>query len=111
MPSRLSFAQGPNTVIFTVDYCACGRPFRARTRLLVFNASMPPAILRLRCHGRGICDFSGRPHLQPDGPSHTHGFLTKLKNCYPNKLCNILSKGLFEAYMYKRQSRLWNLMR
>eukprot|EP00969_Alexandrium_andersonii_P118477 5239595-Alexandrium_andersonii.AAC.1 len=49
-----------------VDYCAFGRPFRARARLRTAHFQCP-ALEGKQCRGRGRCQFSGRPHQQLSG--------------------------------------------
>jgi hypothetical protein len=107
---RRKFVEGPNTQVHVIDYCAFGRPFRARTRLVTFNMTVP-STEKLRCSGRTICSFSQQPHLQLDGPASSRGFLTKLKSEYPEQMCRLLAKSLFNAYTQKRTARMWNLMR
>ena len=110
MPGRQRFGTRSNVVFENVDYCACGRPFRARTRLCLWHHRPAPQLHTLKCHGRGVCDFSGKPHLQLSGTSG-QGFLTGLKNQYPDRLCKLVSGALVQAYEGKRTARLWNLMR
>jgi hypothetical protein len=107
---RRKFLEDANTHAHVVDYCAFGRPFRARTRLVTFNMTVP-STEKLLCKGRGICSFTNRPHLQLDGPAHSRGFMTRLKSEYPEQLCRLLAKSLVSSYTEKRTTRLWNLMR
>jgi len=48
---------------------------------------------RLRCHGRGICEFSKIHHLQFHGTEGSEFFIKK-KIVYPDKFCKILVKDL-----------------
>jgi hypothetical protein len=107
---RRKFLEDHNTHAHVVDYCAFGRPFRARTRLVTFNMTVP-STEKLRCKGRGTCSFTNRPHVQLDGPAHSRGFMTKLKSEYPQQLCQLLAQSIVSSYTEKRTSRLWNLMR
>jgi hypothetical protein len=109
-PDRQRFVSDQNTHAHCVDYCAFGRPFRARTRLMVFNMSVEHTD-KLRCHGRGICSFSSRPHVQLVGTAQSRGFMTKQKSEYPPQLCQLLARSIVTAYTDKRTVRLWNLMR
>jgi len=91
--TRETFLKHADVETFIVDYCACGTPWRARARLLLWGHQPEPSLLKLRCHGRGTCEFSKRPRLQRTGTSAGE-FLTKKKNAYPDKFCRIVAKGL-----------------
>eukprot|EP00959_Pyramimonas_sp_CCMP1952_P427894 8961217-Pyramimonas_sp.AAC.1 len=68
----------PECTTYIVDYCAFGTPWRARTRLNMFNVKCP-ALEGAKCKGRGTCSSSGKPHYQLDGPTGKGGFLTRQK--------------------------------
>ena len=89
-----------------VDYCACGRPFRARTKLMMWHCHPDAALSQMVCHGRGVCSFSGRPHQQLSG-SDKNGFLTALKNAYPDKLCAALARTFKGAILRHRAVQRW----
>ncbi len=110
-PSRQRFLTAPGAMEHTVDYCACGRPFRARTKLVTCHFAPPKRLAELRCRGRGICDFSGKPHLELSGLRPQGGFYTSLKSQYPESLRRLLAQGMMASYAAKRVSRRWNLMR
>ena len=109
-PARVKFMQCPRVESCIVDYCACGTPFRARTRLCFWGHKPPGRLAALRCNGRGICQHSGKPHLVLSGTSKQGGFLTRQKNHYPDKLCTIIAKGLSDAAAAILTSRLWSFM-
>ena len=111
LPSRARRAARLHVTDRVVDYCAFGTPFRARARLQLWHLRPAPRLSSCRCVGRGVCSFSGRPHLQLTGATSKEGFLTTKKNRYPDGLCKILAKDLWHAHMMKKASRLWNLMR
>jgi len=94
--SRKQLARHPRCHQYVVDYCASGTPFRARTRLLIWNAPLSTTLQRMRCTGRGICSFSKLPHEQLTGASGGQ-FRTRQKNCYPPKLCRTLAALLSHA--------------
>ena len=110
LPSRRRFCahQSVNTIVF--DYCGAGRPFRARTRMALANIAVPPELYAWQCKGRGICTFSGKPHVVLSGSSKA-GFLTRLKAAYPPRLCYVLARELSRSYLSLRANRLWNLIR
>ena len=111
LPSRQKFAERYRITDCVVDYCACGRPFRARTRIRTFNLHVSSRLRRLRCHGRGTCDFTGKPHQNLSGTMKGGGFFTSAKTAYPPLLASLLARDLFEAYALRKTSRKWNLLR
>ena len=111
LPSRQNFQKKFSTTDYVVDYCACGRPFRARTRLRTFSMQASKRLPRLHCAGRGTCDFTGQPHENLSGTKAGGGFFTAAKTAYPRKLADIIAAELFAAYASRRTTRKWNLLR
>ena len=62
------------------------------------------------CKGRGVCSFSGKPHQILSG-TNQHGFLTALKNAYPDKLCNAIMRSLKDSILRQRASVRWHQLR
>ena len=61
--------------------------------------------------GLRLCAFSGLPHHQLTGAAGgNNGFLTKLKNRYPDGLCGMLVAALFDALQKKKLHRRWDLL-
>ena len=111
-PSRKRLVQRPEVETRTVDYCACGRPFRARTQLLFWHWRPPEQLTALRCVGRGICSFSGRAHDQLSGAQPgKNKFMTALKNAYPDMMCKILADSLSKVITRTQASRRWTQIR
>lgn len=106
LPSRQAQQLFPNAMDCVVDLCACGRPFRARTRCRIWHCRPQPKLSTMRCNGRGVCDFSKKPHVRLTGVG-TRGFNTAAKAEYPPVLCAALAKPLVTAYATKRGARLW----
>ena len=104
--SRELFLRRPRVADAVVDYCSCGTSFRARTRLRLWHWAPPPALLKLRCSGRGVCAFSGEAHRHLTG-ADKGGFLTLQKNHYPDKLCRLLASGLTTAQGCRAASLRW----
>eukprot|EP00438_Fugacium_kawagutii_P003575 Skav222552 [mRNA] locus=scaffold2837:288793:289230:- [translate_table: standard] len=71
-----------------VDYCAFGTRWRKRTRFLFYGVNLQ-SLEHCRCCNskRGICAFSGKPHLQLMGITKDGTFMTKLAEPYPAQLC------------------------
>ena len=110
LTDRIKMAQDPNCTDYVVDYCSWGRPFRARTRIRLWHA-VAKHLSDHRCTGKRLCAFSGRPHHQLTGASSgNNGFLTKLKNRYPDGLCCTLVAALFDALQKKKLHRRWDLL-
>ena len=82
---------------FVIDYCAFGRPFRARTRLRLSNVAKTEEFRACRCTGRGICSFSGRTHCRLSG-SENGVSKTSSRTAYPLVLCKRLAR-LFSTSM------------
>lgn len=110
LPSRIAQLGSPNAVDCVADHCACGRAFRARTRCRMWHCRPAPQLAAMRCKGRGICDFSGEPHLRLTGVS-AGGFKTAAEVENPPQLCSALASSFVTAYAAKRSARLWNPMR
>ncbi len=91
---RISRERGAEVIL--VDQCAFGAPWRKRTRLLCCNCDGQDvlALSSFRCHGRGVCDHSGRPHVQLTGSDANGRPLTQRAQTFPtrfaSKLCNVL---------------------
>ena len=110
LPSRKKTHQHPRVLTFRVDYCSCGCPFRARTRLHIWHAQRPVprrhTLDALVCKGRGICEHSGRPHERLSG-SKNDQFLTVMKSAYPKKLSQRLASMLLGAVYSKHVAKWW----
>ena len=83
--SRATFAERPQVSDSILDYCAFGTPYRARTRIRLWQVRPQTALAKCKCSGRGICTFSGKPHEQLTGASKA-GFATRKKNCLSVRL-------------------------
>eukprot|EP00959_Pyramimonas_sp_CCMP1952_P069971 1460992-Pyramimonas_sp.AAC.1 len=68
-------------------------------------------LFRLRCRGRGICDFTGRPHENLSGTMQGGGFFTIAKAAYPPRLASSLANEIFRACAMREISRQWNLLK
>ena len=112
LPARLKMIQRPEAQTQVVDYCACGRPFRARTQLLFWHWRPPKQLEALRCSGRGTCTFSGKAHMQLTGAQPGQKkIMTALKNAYPDKLCHILASSLCKVITQTHAARRWIQLR
>ena len=85
-----------------VCYCMMGKPFRKRTRLLIWNARSPIVLEEeaRRCARKylcnstgGVCRRTGKPHLLLRGWARGKA-LTSLGEKYPKKFVNIIARIL-----------------
>ena len=108
LPSRQSIRKHPSVQAVQVDYCSCGCPFRARTRLHFWHAADPVQrrLSKLVCHGRGICDYTGRPHERLSG-TRDGRFMTGFKSAYPKKLAGLIGDRLRMAAHAKWDGQYW----
>jgi len=106
--SRQAFFKKPFVNQVTVDYCSWGRPFRARTKLVLWRVCVPASLTRQRCRGRGLCDYSGQPHEQLSGTRHGI-FATKQKNSYPDGMCSVLAKAFADVVLRGCVAERWSL--
>eukprot|EP00438_Fugacium_kawagutii_P023337 Skav200217 [mRNA] locus=scaffold3745:15519:20956:- [translate_table: standard] len=71
-----------------VDYCTFGTRWRKRTKFLYYGVDLQRLGIHRCCNSkRGICAFSGKPHLQLMGVTTSGVFMTKLAEPYPVQLC------------------------
>ena len=91
-----------DAVVLKVCYCMMGRPFRKRTRLLVWNAPSPRILqeeahrcaTKFSCNSpKGLCKRTGKPHLILRGWVRAKP-LTKLGEKYPKKFVNMIARIL-----------------
>ena len=102
-----SFAIGPDSkhkhfVIrdYITDYCGEGTPWRKRTRLRCVHLDLSMAVRH--CSGcRGVCSFSGLPHLNLRGLDKGQ-FRTLTAQPYPHSLCRRLVTSYVNAIMSKK---------
>ena len=91
-----------DATVLKVCYCMMGKPFRKRTRLLVWNAPSP-RILQDEVHRsatkywcnspNGVCRRTEQPHLILRGWNR-EGALTKKGERYPKKFVNMIARIL-----------------
>ena len=105
--SRRLWGQSKQWKQVCFDQCAFGKPFRARTSLM-YSAIDLTALEQKRCVGRGLCAFTGRPHLQLSGLAKG-SFLTTRKAVYPSVLVKRVAMKFVNFYIAGRTSRLWNV--
>lgn len=80
-----------------VDFCAFHTRWRKRTRFLYFGVDLSH-LSACRCQGakRGLCAFSGKPHLPLMGTTATGEFMTKIAEPYPSQLCNGIANSFLD---------------
>lgn len=79
-------------------FCQFGKPWRKATKLLCGSCSPDLArALERRCHGRGLCSRTGRPHQQLSGVAPCGRFWTLIAQPYPAALCRGLVSVLLSS--------------
>eukprot|EP00973_Karenia_brevis_P055395 7702077-Karenia_brevis.AAC.1 len=68
----------------THDQCPFGAPWRKRTKLRSYKIDLKD--IAITCGGRGVCEFSGKPHIALSGTSNGV-FRTSLAAAYPKPCC------------------------
>ena len=92
-----------NVELTTVDYCAYGKAWRKRT--CVMSCHLPTERFEGHlCHGRGICSFSLRPHIQLMGQNKDGQFLTKIAEPYPAEFSSQLAAAFSDGIAAKQVS-------
>ena len=76
--------------IARVEFCSCGTPWRKRTKLLLMHVGSISSVLELRCKGRGVCPFSGKPHQPLSGRNRAGVCWMSIAAPYPKRLCILL---------------------
>ena len=110
-PDRIRRRASPCFHEAIVDQCAAGRPFRARTRFQFLHCRPSPALLKMKCHGRGLCDFTHQPHLELSGKEKgAVQFRTRQKAAYPDAICAQLAAMFSQVIVNRAVSRKWMLL-
>ena len=110
-PDRIRRQASPFFHEAIVDQCAAGRPFRARSKFHFLYCRPSPALLKMKCHGRGLCDFTQQPHLELSGKEKgAVQFRTRQKAAYPDAICAQLASMFSQVIVNKAVSRKWMLM-
>ena len=92
----------------TVDQCAWKRPWRKRTRVLLYwcDPCDVSALERNRCTGHRVCSYTGKPHVQLTG-SHPvdHKPMTLHAQEFPSGLSSTLARTLLNSHLHRRATR------
>ena len=96
-------------------YCGWGMPWKKPTAFLAVHVNIARIeTAQCKCSKRGICGFSGKPHVQLRGQDSTGQWLTKLAQPYPMKLCTTLAKCYYdyevEQIAHNFASHFWQLV-
>ena len=106
-PHRVALWEAGHLQERIVDYCACGRPVRGRTRWRFWRCRPDPFLAKLRCVGRrNICSYSGKPHVELTGKGQGQ-FPATLKNADPPFLCSLLASTLRQSSTQRKISTKW----
>ena len=89
----LDALQLPGVDFFITDCCAHGTKWRKATGFLTTHVDCCDAErLQKRCHARGgICQYSGRKHLQLTGTAPGGTSWTRIAQAYPKRLAHHLA--------------------
>lgn len=92
-----------------IDFCAFGKPWRKRTRFAFFGVQLDH-LHQFLCKGskRGICAFSGKPHIPLMGLSPSGQFMTKIAEPYPHRLCTMLARSYQDWQTQVIADNFWN---
>ena len=78
------------------DVCGFSTHWKKETELLCFDCSCF-ALDERRCHGRGCCSFSDRPHLTLQGSSPEGKNWTAIASAYPKRLARMTAAMIATA--------------
>ena len=100
-------ARDPRVSVAVFDQCAFGQPWRKRTRVMFGNCDEADVeALRLRrCHGKRICSFTRRPHVQLTGSGPDGKPLTARAQEFPKSLSSQLARILLHDVLNARTQR------
>lgn len=92
-----------------VDYCAFGTRWRKRTRFLFYGVDLSHLAV-YKCQGskRGVCKFSGLPHLALMGVNEAGQFMTKVAEPYPPQLCVLIARALLDWHTKTIADNFWS---
>lgn len=81
-----------------VEFCAFGTQWKKSTRFVSTHLVLDN-LAPYRCHGakRGLCAFTGKPHLPLTGQNSTGVWLTKIAEPYPWKLTHVVAKAFLNS--------------
>eukprot|EP00438_Fugacium_kawagutii_P018856 Skav230896 [mRNA] locus=scaffold2765:199618:204679:- [translate_table: standard] len=92
-PPMVHFLRRKAVQNVVTEFCAYGTAWRKSTRFIGVHIDLSP-VGAMRCIGskRGLCLFTGCPHLPLCGQNAAGHWLTKVAEPYPLKLCRLLSR-------------------
>ena len=81
-----------------VEFCAFGTQWKKSTRFVSTHLVLDN-LAPYRCHGakRGLCAFTGKPHLPLMGQNSSGVWLTKIAEPYPWKLTHVVAKAFLNS--------------
>ena len=85
---------GVHEIVF--DQCSCGTRWKKPTRLIFGGVDSADLLVfeNCRCHSKGVCAFSGLPHIQLTGSGPGGVPWTRRAQEYPVKMCNKIARVL-----------------
>lgn len=91
-PPILAIRRRRHVVHQQVEYCSFGEAWRKSTLFLGIHIDLCP-LEPHRCIGskRGLCKFSGKPHIPLAGRDSSGQWRTKTAEPYPRGLCKVLA--------------------
>ena len=90
-----------------VDQCSWNKPWRKRTRILLFNVDDQDidALERHQCTGRRICSYSKQAHIQLTGSGPDGRPMTLHAQEFPIGLSRMLARLLLSDHLHRRATR------
>jgi len=86
--------------VFTqdIEFCAFGTPWKKSTKFLSVHMALD-LLQQYRCIGskRGLCAFSGCPHIPLSGQDKKGNWMTKVAEPYPWKLTRLLATAFMNT--------------
>ena len=106
VPGIRALLQSAQAEFVVVDQCFWGTPWRKRTGLLCSDcdSSDTYALSLCRCHGRRVCDFTGKPHVQLTGSDPSGRPMTARAQTFPKKFSTRLANLLTHKAMTRRST-------
>ena len=96
LPPMMKLLKKPQVHVVDVDFCQFGTRWRKSTKLVFGNvqAEALEGLAKRRCHGRGCCSRTGKPHIVLSGTAPNGKFWTLIAQPYPKQLCDMIVQAL-----------------
>ena len=96
-PPVLQLFRKKHVTFSVTHFCGWGTPWRKATGFLAVHVDLTRLnVVRCSSSKRGICQFSGQPHIHLHGKTSTGQWVTKIAQPYPHRMCNALAKCFYD---------------